>query len=216
MNLDLFDTATLYGERVPLGSQAMVLRGFASAAAPALVAEIERVEAVSPFRNMITKGGFTMSVALTSCGTVGWTTDRDGYRYTEIDPATGAPWPPMPHSFAALARDAANAAGFPEFAPDACLINRYLPGARMSLHQDRDEVDFSAPIVSVSLGVSAQFLFGGHKRKDPTEAVTLLHGDVVVWGGVDRLRFHGVQPLADEIHPLLGNRRINFTFRKAR
>ncbi len=215
MNLDLFDVPTLYGERVVLGSQATVLRGFASAQAPAFLDEIERVESVSPFRNMITKGGFPMSVALTNCGTLGWTTDRDGYRYTRIDPSTGAPWPAMPQSFAALARDAAKAAGFSDFAPDACLLNRYLPGARMSLHQDRNEVDFDAPIVSVSLGVSAQFLFGGHKRKDATATVTLLHGDVAVWGGVDRLRFHGVQPLADETHPLVGNRRINFTFRKA-
>jgi len=215
VNLDLFDTPTLYGDRMELGPQAMVLRGFASAQAPVLLAEIARVEAVSPFRNMVTPGGFTMSVALTNCGTLGWTTDRSGYRYTQIDPSTGAPWPAMPESFAALARDAAKAAGFSDFAPDACLINRYLPGARMSLHQDRNEVDYDAPIVSVSLGVSARFLFGGHARKDPTEAVTLLHGDVVVWGGVDRLRFHGVQPLADATHPLVGNQRINFTFRKA-
>jgi len=164
---------------------------------------------------MVTPGGFTMSVALTNCGSLGWTTDSSGYRYTRDDPNSNQPWPAMPETFARLAHEAAKAAGFEDFAPDACLINRYLPGARLALHQDKDERDYSAPIVSVSLGAAATFLFGGRKRTDTSAKVPLLHGDVVVWGAEDRLRYHGVMPLKDEPHPLLGSRRINFTFRKA-
>ena len=210
--LELFEAAA---PDQRLGPAALVLRGFALPYVREAVPAIAAIEAVSPFRHMVTPGGFTMSVALTNCGPLGWTSDQRGYRYTRVDPATGQPWPAMPGVFARLAHDAAKAAGFDGFEPDACLINRYAPGARMSLHQDRDERDRAAPIVSVSLGMTATFLFGGHARSDPTAKVALHHGDVVVWGGVDRLRYHGVMPLKDAPHALLGRQRINFTFRKA-
>lgn len=203
------------GQRESLGPQATVLRGFARSRVDALLPALETVQAASPFRHMVTPGGFAMSVALTNCGRLGWTTDRRGYRYTPLDPDHGQPWPAMPAVFADLAREAAAAAGFEGFQPDACLVNRYLPGARMSLHQDRNERDLEAPVVSVSLGMAATFLFGGLARTDQAVRVPLYHGDVVVWGGVDRLRFHGVLPLKDDPHPLLGRQRINFTLRKA-
>jgi alkylated DNA repair protein (DNA oxidative demethylase) len=151
---------------------------------------------------------------MTNCGKVGWVTDRRGYRYDANDPESGKPWPAMPPVLSDLARDAAEAGGFKDFAPDACLINRYVPGAKMSLHQDKDETDFSAPIVSVSLGLPATFLFGGLKRSDKTQRYRLTHGDVVVWGGPSRLFYHGVAPLAEGEHPLLNRQRINLTFRK--
>ena len=198
-----------------LGPAAMVLRGFALPYVRELLPAVDAVAALSPFRHMVTPGGFAMSVALTNCGALGWTTDRHGYRYTAIDPDTGKPWPAMPQAFARLAGEAAKAAGFEDFEPDACLVNRYQPGSRLSLHQDKDEQDYTAPIVSVSLGMRATFLFGGQQRTDPTVKVPLRHGDVVVWGGADRLRYHGVMPLKDEPHALLGSQRINFTFRKA-
>ncbi len=198
-----------------LGQAVMVLRGFALPYVPEVMPALAAIDAQSPFRHMVTPGGFTMSVALTNCGALGWTSDRRGYRYAVIDPDTGQPWPSMPAVFARLAREAATTAGFDGFEPDACLVNRYLPGSRMSLHQDKNERDYDAPIVSVSLGMRAVFLFGGHKRADPTVKVPLLHGDVVVWGGVDRMRYHGVVPLKDEPHAILGSQRINFTFRKA-
>jgi alkylated DNA repair protein (DNA oxidative demethylase) len=171
--------------------------------------------AQAPLRQMITPGGLRMSVAMTNCGPVGWVSDRAGYRYAPLDPTTGQPWPAMPRVFATLARRAAAEAGFDGFAPDACLINRYEPGTRLSLHQDRDERDYGAPIVSVSLGVSAIFLFGGSKRSDKTLRTRLEHGDVVVWGGPARLRYHGVLPLEQSSHPRTGPLRFNLTFRKA-
>jgi alkylated DNA repair protein (DNA oxidative demethylase) len=198
-----------------IGRRAFVLRSFALPDVAEVLAAIETLQAQAPFRRMVTPGGFTMSVAMSNCGSLGWTTDRRGYRYSGIDPESGRPWPAMPEPFARLARGAAVAAGFESFAPDACLINRYEPGARLSLHQDKDERDFSAPIVSVSLGMSTVFLFGGHERTDRTAKVPLYHGDVVVWGGEDRLRYHGVMPLKGNPHALLGNQRINLTFRKA-
>jgi alkylated DNA repair protein (DNA oxidative demethylase) len=198
-----------------IGPRACVLRGFALPYVDDLLVSLTAIEQVSPFRHMVTPGGFTMSVALTNCGALGWTTDSRGYRYTRVDPESDRPWPAMPDAFARLAHEAAKAAGFDGYSSDACLINRYLPGARLTLHQDKDERDYSAPIVSVSLGVTATFLFGGHKRTDRTAKVPLTHGDVVVWGAEDRLRYHGVMPLKDEPHPLLGSRRINLTFRKA-
>ena len=198
-----------------LGPAAMVLRGFALPVVQEVMSAIEIVSATSPFRHMVTPGGFTMSVALTNCGALGWTTDRHGYRYTPVDPDTGKPWPAMPEVFARLANKAAQAAGFGDFEPDACLVNRYAPGARLSLHQDKNERDYGAPIVSVSLGMPATFLFGGQARTDPAVKVPLHHGDVMVWGGVDRLRYHGVMPLKDKPHALLGSQRLNFTFRKA-
>lgn len=201
--------------RQTLGPAAVVLRGFALSRAGELLAGVETIAARAPFRHMLTPGGFTMSVAMTNCGVLGWTTDGRGYRYTTVDPDTVRPWPVMPNAFAHLANEAARMAGFGRFFPDACLINCYAPGARLSLHQDKDERDYAEPIVSVSLGMSATFLFGGHKRSDPQERVLLQHGDVVVWGGPDRLRYHGILPLKNAPHPLLGSRRINLTFRKA-
>lgn len=176
---------------------------------------IDEVCRAAPLRHMVTPGGWTMSVAMTNCGTAGWVTDRRGYRYEPIDPLSQRPWPEMPALFRALASDAAAMAGFSGFMPDVCLINQYKPGARLSLHQDRDERDFSAPIVSVSLGLPAVFLWGGQQRADRPLKVPLLHGDVAVWGGVDRLTFHGIAALADGVHPATGAVRYNLTFRKA-
>jgi alkylated DNA repair protein (DNA oxidative demethylase) len=192
-----------------------VLRGFALPHVDALLPALQAIEAAAPLRNMVTPGGLTMSVALTNCGAMGWTSDRRGYRYTATDPLTGRPWPPMTAPLPQLAHDAAAAAGFADFAPDACLVNHYLPGTRLSLHQDKDERDYAHPIVSVSLGMSATFLFGGLQRAGRPLRVPLHHGDVVVWGGVDRLRYHGIAPLAEAPHPALGSRRINLTFRRA-
>ncbi|KPU53857.1 2OG-Fe(II) oxygenase superfamily protein [Pseudomonas fluorescens] len=201
--------------REQIGEQSYVLRGFALPWLERLLPALEAVLTAAPFRQMVTPGGFTMSVALSSCGTFGWTTDRSGYRYTRHDPQTGQTWPKMPEVFLQLAQAAAQAAGFSEFAPDSCLINRYIPGAKMSLHQDKDEHSYAAPIVSVSLGLPAMFLFGGFARSDKSQRIPLLHGDIVVWGGVDRLRYHGVLPIKDGHHPRLGEQRINFTFRTA-
>lgn len=198
-----------------LSDGAVVLRGFARDRAPALVAAVDEIAGVAPFRNMVTPGGYRMSVAMTNCGRVGWITDRSGYRYAPLDPVTGLPWPPIPGSFLRLAVAAAAAGGFAGFEPDACLINRYEPGTKLSLHRDEDERDMTAPIVSASLGLPAVFLFGGKKRGDRPRRIGLESGDVVVWGGPDRLDYHGVAPLAEGDHPLTGNRRINLTFRKA-
>jgi len=214
MTPDLFD-ADPSGIRDELGPASAVLRGYALPWVDELLAAVEGVVSAAPFRHMNTAGGYTMSVAVTNCGRLGWTSDRRGYRYSEFDPETGRPWPPMPGCFTRLAAAAAGAAGFDGFDPDACLVNRYEPGARLSLHQDRNERDFSQPIVSVSLGMPAVFLFGGHERSDRPRKLPLLHGDVAVWGGPDRLRYHGVMPLKDQPHPLLGSRRLNMTFRKA-
>lgn len=212
--LDLLES-TLIGTRDSLGEQACVLRGFALPHTPDLLLALDGILAAAPFRHMVTPGGYTMSVALTNCGALGWTSDRRGYRYAPQDPESGQAWPAMPDVFLRLAFEAAIAAGFNQFEPDACLINHYLPGTRLSLHQDKNEKDFSAPIVSVSLGIPAMFLFGGHERSDKARRIPLFHGDVAVWGGVDRLRYHGVLPLKEETHPLLGAQRINLTFRKA-
>ncbi|NBF03956.1 DNA oxidative demethylase AlkB [Pseudomonas sp. Fl5BN2] len=198
-----------------LGPQAWVLRGFALPWIERLLPRLDEVLAAAPFRHMVTPGGFSMSVGLSSCGQWGWTTDRSGYRYSRIDPQSLRPWPAMPEVFRQLAEAAADAAGFSRFTPDSCLINCYRPGAKMSLHQDKNEHDFNAPIVSLSLGLPAIFLFGGQQRSDQSQRVPLLHGDVVVWGGVDRLRYHGVLPLKDGNHPQLGQQRINLTFRLA-
>lgn len=180
-----------------------------------LLAGIIQVTTAAPFRNMLTPGGQKMSAAMTNCGEVGWVTDRKGYRYDRVDPETERPWPPLPESFARLAELAAAQAGFSGFRPDVCLINRYEPGARMSLHQDRDERDFSAPIVSVSLGLEATFLFGGLKRSDRPHRLPLAHGDVLVWGGAKRLAYHGIAPVADGSHPTVGRMRLNLTMRTA-
>lgn len=199
----------------PLGPGAVLLRGFARPDEVVLLADLQDVIARAPLRHMVTPGGYRMSVAMTNCGALGWLTDRTGYRYDSIDPQSGKPWPSMPASFARLAAHAAAHAGFDRFVPDACLVNRYAPGARLSLHQDRNERDFRAPIVSVSLGIPAVFLFGGARRADAAARVPLEHGDVVVWGGAARLRYHGVMALKDGHHPLLGRQRVNLTLRKA-
>jgi alkylated DNA repair protein (DNA oxidative demethylase) len=202
-------------ERVVLAPGALWLRGFATACEDALLADLQHVLALAPWRHMETPGGYRMSVAMTNCGALGWVSEPSGYRYDAIDPASGRRWPALPSSFARLATEAAAQAGFPDFTPDACLVNRYLPGARLSLHQDRNEHDFAAPIVSVSLGLPALFLFGGAKRSDRALRVPLEHGDVVVWGGAARLHYHGVRPLEAGSHPRLGGQRINLTLRKA-
>src|SRR6185312_10706829 len=206
---DLFDTP----EAPALAP--ILLRGFALSAEDRILSELRAITASAPLRRMVTPGGYTMSVAMTNCGTVGWVTDRSGYRYDAIDPASGGPWPRMPAVFLDLAATASAQAGFKGFVPDACLINRYEPGTKLSLHQDKDEKDLEAPVVSVSLGLPARFLFGGLKRSDPCSKIPLDHGDIVVWGGPARLAFHGVMPLEDGDHPSLGRQRINLTFRKA-
>lgn len=216
MTGDLFpDEPAVEQAEQPLAPGAVLLRGFARHRAPALQEAVVEVTRQSPFRFMSTPGGYPMSVAMTNCGEAGWITDRRGYRYGPLDPLSNQHWPPMPAIFAALATDAAACAGFTGFVCDACLINRYEPGSRMSLHQDKNERDFAAPIVSVSLGLPAVFLFGGEQRSDRARRVALAHGDVVVWGGPARLRYHGVLTLEDGEHPQLGRRRINLTFRKA-
>jgi len=192
-----------------------LLKGFALAGAEAVLAAVEAVTAEAAFRNMRVPGGGTMSVAMSNCGRAGWVTDASGYRYSETDPLSGKPWPAMPDVIARLARAAAEAAGFQDFVPDACLINRYEPGARMGLHQDRDERDRRQPIVSVSFGLPATFLFGGAKRSDPQVKLLLEHGDVVVWGGPARLYYHGIAPLKDGAHPVLRRQRLNLTLRRA-
>ncbi|WP_156680647.1 DNA oxidative demethylase AlkB [Sphingomonas profundi] len=200
---------------LPLDPGAVLLGGFALDAAEELLAGIAAIAAAAPFRRMETPGGRAMSVAMTNAGAAGWTTSRRGYRYTAADPLGGLPWPPLPLAFVALAGRAAARAGFASFVPDACLVNRYEPGARMAPHQDRDEADLAAPIVSVSLGVAAVFLWGGQARGDRPRRVPLHHGDVVVWGGPARLTFHGVDTLKPGDHPLTGPLRYNLTFRKA-
>jgi alkylated DNA repair protein (DNA oxidative demethylase) len=193
--------------REPLEDGAVLLRGFALGEAEALVAEIGRVAEAAPFRHLVVPGGYTMSVGMTNCGRVGWVSDRSGYRYDPIDPDTGKPWPPMPAAFLDLAARAAAEGGFPGYDPDACLINRYEAGAKLGLHQDKDEQDPVSPIVSVSLGVSATFLWGGKRRSDPVRRIRLENGDVAVWGGPARFVYHGVSPVR-------GGLRLNLTFRK--
>ena len=212
--LDLFDSSASRPRAEPLAPGACLLQAFAAAHAPELLAAIERVTAGAPFRHLTTPGGFRMSVAMTNCGSAGWVSDRRGYRYEALDPLSGDRWPAMPAVFLELADNAARAAGFEGFAPDACLVNRYGAGDRLTLHQDKDESDLSAPIVSVSLGLPAVFLFGGLARTDKHVRVPLRHGDVVVWGGPSRLFYHGVLPIKEGLHPLVGSQRLNLTFRR--
>lgn len=200
--------------REELEEGAVLLRGFASTDAAALVEEIGRIAEAAPFRHLVTPGGYTMSVAMTNCGRVGWVSDRNGYRYDPQDPDAGAAWPPMPALFLALASRAAAEGGFPGYDPDACLINRYTAGSKLGLHQDRDENDAWAPIVSVSLGLPAVFLWGGKKRSEPVRRLRVESGDVAVWGGPARFVYHGVAPLKAGEHPLTGDVRLNLTFRK--
>jgi len=202
--------------RENLADGAVLLRSFALINESEVIDAVRSVADAAPFRNMTTPGGFRMSVAMTNCGTFGWVTDRKGYRYSEVDPETEKPWPAMPDALRELAQRAAREAGYPAFSPDACLINRYEPGAKMSLHQDKDEKDFTNPIVSVSLGLPATFQFGGLQRTDPVRKFLLQHGDVVVWGGPSRLFYHGILALKDGEHSSLGRNRFNLTFRKAK
>ena len=200
---------------IKLGPGAVLLGAFARASDQVLLAGLADVLLVSPFRHFVTPGGFIMSVAMTNCGDVGWITDRHGYRYDAIDPDSGQHWPAMPAAFTQLATHAAAQAGFPAFVLDACLINRYVPGARLTLHQDKNERDFDTPIVSVSLGLPATFMWGGAARSIRPRRVRLSHGDVVVWGGEARMNYHGVDTLRDGEHPLTGAVRYNLTFRRA-
>lgn len=214
MTLELFPPPTDVSiEQLDAG--AVLLRRFALAQQDELLSHLASVIQQAPLRHMTTPGGFVMSVAMTNCGALGWVTDATGYRYAHFDPKTGLPWPAMPDAFRLLATDAAAAAGFDDFHPDACLINRYAPGSRMTLHQDRNERNYDAPIVSVSLGLPAVFLFGGEERTDKARRVALHHGDVAVWGGPARLRYHGVLPLKQGHHPIVGDFRLNLTFRLA-
>jgi alkylated DNA repair protein (DNA oxidative demethylase) len=215
VNVDLFGSIDQEVRDEKLAPGAGVLRNLATAGAPALLAAIDEVLTQAPLRNMVTPGGLSMSVRMSNCGTLGWISDRRGYRYSALDPQSGQPWPDMPGLFRELAVEAAKRIGFRDFAPDACLINRYEPGMKLSLHQDRDERDFGAPIVSVSLGIPAVFLFGGDSRSDRAQRVPLEHGDVVVWGGPSRLRFHGVLPVKEGLHPMTGRFRYNLTLRRA-
>jgi alkylated DNA repair protein (DNA oxidative demethylase) len=210
----LFDTQPVSPSNETLQKGAMLLRGFASAEAQLLIEEVAQVARAAPFRHLIVPGGYTMSVAMTNCGRVGWLSDRTGYRYDPVDPQSGVTWPAMPQSFRDIATRAAAMAGFANYDPDACLINRYVPGAKLSLHQDRDENDAWAPIVSVSLGLPAVFLWGGNRRSDRVRRLRLESGDTVVWGGPARFVYHGVAPLKEGEHPLTGATRINLTFRK--
>lgn len=215
MTLDLFADLPAARGPEPLAPGAVVLRGFALDQVDALLSTLELVLEQAPLRQMTTAGGHCMSVTTSSCGRLGWVSDARGYRYSGRDPATGRPWPAIPKPFHALARSAAKAAGYAGFTPDTCLINQYTLGAGMGLHQDRNERDPAQPIVSVSLGVPARFQFGGLRRQNPVQRIVLQHGDVAVWGGPARMRFHGVMPLQAHSHPLLGARRINLTFRSA-
>ncbi|MEO7159782.1 MAG: DNA oxidative demethylase AlkB [Polaromonas sp.] len=216
LTLSLFDEPPApYDAPEPIAPGAVLLRGFALEQAEALLQAAQQVIAAAPLRHLITPGGRAMSVGMSNCGALGWVSDRSGYRYDKADPLSGQPWPPMPACFADMAARAAAEAGFDGFRPDACLINRYEPGARLSLHQDSDERDLSAPIVSVSLGLPAVFLFGGLLRSERPARLRLAHGDVAVWGGPSRLAYHGIAPLADGDHARLGRQRINLTFRRA-
>jgi alkylated DNA repair protein (DNA oxidative demethylase) len=212
---DLFDTDAAPAQPLMLADGAALLRRFALPHAAALLADLHVVLDAAALRHMTTPGGLQMSVAMSNCGPLGWVSDRGGYRYSATDPLTGSPWPPLPPSFRDLALRAAAAAGFEGFEPDACLINRYAAGAKLSLHQDRDELDLAQPIVSVSLGLPAMFAFGGRKRSDPTMRMPLRHGDVVVWGGPARLFHHAVLPLAEGLDPRTGPYRYNLTLRRA-
>lgn len=210
----LFDSQPSPPFREPLEEGAVLLRGFAAGVASALVDEIGKVAQAAPFRHLVTPGGYSMSVAMTNCGPLGWVSDRTGYRYDAIDPDTGNPWPPLPPPFLDLAARAAAEAGFTSYDPDACLINQYRAGSKLGLHQDRDEDDQWAPIVSVSLGLPAVFLWGGKRRADPVRRLRVENGDVAVWGGPARFVYHGVASLKPGEHPLTGPFRLNLTFRK--
>ena len=213
--MDLFDDLPPHADAAPtpIAPGAVLIHGFARDDAPVLLQAIESVLQQAPLRHLQTPGGYTMSVAMSNCGALGWVSSASGYRYSACDPLSGLPWPAMPACLLDLAQRVAAQAGYPHFAPDAALINEYVPGAKLSLHQDKDELDLRAPIVSLSLGLPAVFLFGTPSRKDRPQRYRLVHGDMVVWGGASRLVYHGVNALADGEHALLGRRRLNVTFR---
>ncbi len=219
--MDLFAACENFAFQESLGPGAVLLRKFCQGQGVGqdlfshLLSDLIAVVENAPFRHMVTPGGFEMSVAMSNCGELGWVTDSSGYRYQAIDPQTGRAWPAMPESFMPLAHAAALAGGFDKFTPDACLINRYEIGSRLTLHQDKNERDFAQPIVSVSIGLPAVFLFGGLERNSPTRKVQVTHGDVAVWGGTSRLNYHGILPLKDGLHDQTGPYRYNLTFRKA-
>lgn len=213
--MDLFDQSELQPTRQEILKDIVLLRAFALSAEREILDELTNVTQATLLRKMYTAGGKPMSVMTASCGDLGWVSDHQGYRYAAFDPLTRQPWPAMPASFRQLAQQAAELAGFAGFEPDTCLINRYASGAKMGLHQDKDEQDFTQPIVSVSLGIPAIFQMGGHKRSDQPLKLPLYHGDVLVWGGESRLRFHGVMPVKEGSHPAFGAARVNLTFRKA-
>jgi len=212
--MDLFSDEL--DKQVKLAEGAVWLRGFALPEADALWALVSAHLATHPPQQMMTPMGYPMSVKTTSLGDYGWVGNATGYGYARLNPVTNQPWPPIPTLLLSLAQRAANAAGYADYCPDTCLINLYQTGAKMGLHQDKDELDFTQPIVSVSLGVPATFLFGGAKRTDKTAKIPLTHGDVVVWGGASRRYFHGVNAVKLGQHPLLGALRCNLTFRKAK
>jgi alkylated DNA repair protein (DNA oxidative demethylase) len=215
MTIDLFaQDIEINPKRIELAENAVILRGLATVIAVDILNALNIIFTHSPLRKMQTSGGYTMSVRTTSCGVLGWISDARGYRYERIDPCSRLPWPPMPQTFLELATTAAKEAGFNDFIPDSCLINSYEAGAKLSLHQDKNELDLAAPIVSVSLGLPAIFLFGGNIRSQKPQRHKLEHGDVAVWGGASRMAFHGIEPLIEGTHSLTGKQRINLTFRK--
>ena len=215
MQTDLFDDASLFPSQQQLAEGVCLLSGQANSMMPAIWQAVEDVLRQAPLRQMQTPGGYTMSVAMSNCGELGWISDRHGYRYSRLDPQSGQPWPAMPEILQELARIWAAEAGFDNFVSNACLINCYQAGSKMSLHLDRDERDFAHPILTLSLGLPARFMLGGLQRQDPYRKLLLQHGDVLVFGGPARLCFHGIMPLADGDHALLGKRRISLTFRRA-
>jgi len=202
-------------QSIQLAPGAVLLEGFALPDEAEILAAINGVIDAAPLRHMVAPNGYSMSVAMTNCGDAGWVSDRKGYRYERNDPQTGKPWPEIPGVLMKLAQRTASEAGYHNYLPDVCLINSYVPGTKLALHQDNDEVDFFAPIVSVSLGLPTTFLFGGLTRREKPQKIPLRHGDVFVFGGQSRMAFHGIAPLKEGNHPLLGTRRINLTFRKA-
>ena len=215
MTADLFDDLLPEPSNTVIAPGAVLMHGFACEVDTALLEAFDAVTVQAPLRHLVTPGGRTMSVAMSNCGPLGWVSDTSGYRYTAHDPLSGQPWPAMPSIWLDLAVRAAALAGYESFRPDACLVNAYAPGTKLSLHQDKDERNPSAPIVSVSLGLPAVFQFGTDQRSARPQRLRLVHGDVVVWGGASRLAYHGIAPLADGTHALLGRRRINLTFRLA-
>jgi alkylated DNA repair protein (DNA oxidative demethylase) len=209
---DLFEETL---KKQTISQDVTLLKGFALKSEVFLMRDVKLVIQQAPLRQMMTKTGLLMSVSVTNCGVLGWVSDRCGYRYVALDPLSKHPWPTMPDSFKKIAEKAAKEVGYLNFAPDVCLINQYHVGASMGLHQDKDEQDFTQPIVSVSLGIPARFQLGGLTRRDKTLNIPLMHGDVIVWGGEARLKFHGVLPIKANHHPTLGESRINLTFRQA-